>query len=67
LWSIAAPSFRPSDRPWSIAGKIPTPRPRNRTVGIVSITDLASGGETPRVGEALGDIARPSGLHSQQV
>ena len=38
-----------------------------RLVGVVSITDLASNGEAPRAGETLGDIARPSGLHSQRV
>ena len=38
-----------------------------RLVGIVSITDLACNGEAARAGEALGDIARPSGLHSQIV
>jgi len=38
-----------------------------RVVGVVSISDLAANGEAPRVGEALGDIARPSGLHSQRV
>ena len=36
-----------------------------RLVGIVSITDLAHSGETARAGVALGDISRPSGLHSQ--
>ena len=34
-------------------------------VGIVSISDLAGTGEATRAGEALRDIARPSGLHSQ--
>jgi CBS domain-containing protein len=38
-----------------------------RLVGIVSITDLACNGEAARAGEALGDIARPSGLHSQII
>ena len=38
-----------------------------RLVGVVSFTNLASNGEAPRAGETLGDIARPSGLHSQSV
>ena len=38
-----------------------------RLVGIVSITDLASHGEAENAGEALCDIARPSGQHSQAV
>jgi CBS domain-containing protein len=38
-----------------------------RLVGIVSISDLATNGETMRAGEALGDIAQPSGLHSQAI
>ena len=38
-----------------------------RLVGIVSIGDLASSGEAALAGEALGDIARPSRLHSQIV
>lgn len=36
-----------------------------RLVGIISITDLAGSGEAAHAGEALGDIARPSSLHSQ--
>lgn len=38
-----------------------------RLVGIVSITDLAHNGEAARAGATLGDIARPSGLHSQSL
>lgn len=38
-----------------------------RLVGVVSISDLATNGETARSGEALGDIARPSGYHSQTI
>lgn len=38
-----------------------------RLVGIISISDLACNGETTRAGEALSDIARPSGLHSQAI
>jgi len=36
-----------------------------KLVGIVSIIDLAGTGEAAHAGEALRDIARPSGLHSQ--
>jgi CBS domain-containing protein len=36
-----------------------------RLVGIVSISDLAGNGEAAQAGEALREIARPSGLHSQ--
>jgi CBS domain-containing protein len=36
-----------------------------KLVGIVSISDLAGTGEAAHAGEALRDIARPSGLHSQ--
>ena len=36
-----------------------------RLVGIVSIGDLAGNGEPVHVGEVLGEIARPSGQHSQ--
>ncbi len=38
-----------------------------RLVGIVSITDLATNGEPAHSGEALCEIARPSGLHSQAI
>jgi len=36
-----------------------------RLVGIISISDFATHGITTRTGETLGEIARPSGLHSQ--
>lgn len=36
-----------------------------RLVGIVSLSDLAASGVTASVGEALNDIARPGGRHSQ--
>jgi len=36
-----------------------------RLVGIVSITDLATHGEAAAAGAALGEIARPSDVHSQ--
>lgn len=38
-----------------------------RLVGVVSISDLAVNGESPEIAETLGDIARPSGLHSQAI
>ncbi len=38
-----------------------------RLVGIVSITDLATNGESSLAGEALTQIARPSEYHSQSV
>jgi CBS domain-containing protein len=38
-----------------------------RLVGVVSISDLACNGEAARAGEALSDIARPSGYHSQMI
>lgn len=36
-----------------------------RLVGIVSISDLACSGESAEAGEALSEIVRPSGIHSQ--
>ena len=38
-----------------------------RLVGVISITDLAGNGEAAHAGEALGEIARPSGYHSQII
>jgi CBS domain-containing protein len=38
-----------------------------RLVGVVSITDLAEGGDETRAGQTLRDIARPSALHSQVI
>jgi CBS domain-containing protein len=38
-----------------------------RLVGVVSLSDLAANGETTRSGEALGEVTRPSGLHSQII
>ncbi len=38
-----------------------------RLVGIVSLSDAAANGETERIGEALGGIARPGGQHSQTL
>jgi CBS domain-containing protein len=36
-----------------------------RLVGIISLGDLASNGETEEAGEALSSISRPGGEHSQ--
>jgi len=47
--------------------RMPVVDRNKRLVGIVSISDLASYGETMRAGEMLGEIARPSGLHSQAI
>ena len=38
-----------------------------RLIGIVSLADLASIGQTARAGEALGGIVRPGGEHSQSI
>jgi len=47
--------------------RLPVVDRSKRLVGVISISDLAGNGEATRTGEALGDIARPSGLHSQSV
>jgi len=47
--------------------RLPVIDRNKRLVGVVSISDLAINGETSRLGETLGDIARPSGLHSQEI
>lgn len=46
--------------------RMPVLDDHKRLVGIVSITDLAAASEE-RAGATLGEIARPSGLHSQSV
>jgi len=38
-----------------------------RLVGVISISDLAINGQNERTGETLGEIARPSGMHSQAI
>jgi CBS domain-containing protein len=45
--------------------RLPVLDREKRLVGIISISDLAGNGEAAQAGEALGDIARPSGQHSQ--
>ncbi len=47
--------------------RLPVVDRNKRLVGIVSISDLATNGEAARTGETLGEIARPSGLHSQAI
>jgi CBS domain-containing protein len=45
--------------------RLPVLSRAKRLVGIVSLGDLASNGQAPRAGAALGEISRPGGLHSQ--
>jgi len=45
--------------------RLPVLNRDKRLVGIVSLSDLATGGEKPRAGEALHQIAEPGGPHSQ--
>jgi CBS domain-containing protein len=48
--------------------RLPVVDRNKRLVGIVSITDLAASGDDPALsGETLGEIARPSLLHSQAI
>lgn len=47
--------------------RLPVVDRERRLVGIVSISDLADGGDANLAGEALGEITRPSALHSQAV
>lgn len=45
--------------------RLPVLNRNKRLVGIVSLSDLAAKGATAHAGEALSDIARPGGEHSQ--
>jgi CBS domain-containing protein len=45
--------------------RLPVLNRDKRLVGIVSLGDLASNGQARRAGDALSDISRPGGLHSQ--
>jgi CBS domain-containing protein len=45
--------------------RLPVLNREKRLVGIVSIGDMACNGQARRAGDALGDISRPGGLHSQ--
>lgn len=47
--------------------RLPVVDRNKRLVGVVSISDLAQGGEEARAGEALREIAQPSALHSQTL
>jgi len=47
--------------------RLPVVDSNKRLVGIVSLSDLAGNGDGERAGEALGEITRPSGLHSQRI
>jgi CBS domain-containing protein len=38
-----------------------------RLVGIISLSDAATGGERPKAGDALHEIAKPGGPHSQMT
>jgi CBS-domain-containing membrane protein len=45
--------------------RLPVLNRDKRLVGIVSLSDLAARGAAAHAGEALSDIARPGGEHSQ--
>jgi CBS domain-containing protein len=45
--------------------RLPVVNREKRLVGIISLGDLATNGETTASGQALGGIARPGGQHSQ--
>ncbi|WP_312166245.1 CBS domain-containing protein [Phenylobacterium sp.] len=47
--------------------RLPVLNRDKRLIGIVSLADLASVGQTARTGEALGGIVRPGGEHSQSI
>ena len=47
--------------------RLPVLNRDKRLIGIVSLADLASIGQTARAGEALGGIVRPGGEHSQSI
>ncbi len=47
--------------------RLPVLNREKRLIGIVSLADLASIGQTARAGEALGGIVRPGGEHSQSI
>lgn len=47
--------------------RLPVLNREKRLVGIVSLSDLATGNERPRAGEALQHIAEPGGPHSQTL
>lgn len=45
--------------------RLPVLNRDKRLVGIISLSDMATNGEPARAGEALTDITRPGGQHSQ--
>ena len=47
--------------------RLPVVDREKRLVGVISITDLAANGEARESGEALGEIGRPSAMHSQSI
>lgn len=48
--------------------RLPVVDRNKRLVGVVSISDLAADDrQAAQAGKALGDIASPSGLHSQAI
>ncbi len=47
--------------------RLPVLDKAKRLVGIVSLGDMASNGQAGQAGDALGDIARPGGPHSQAL
>ncbi|MGE0006533.1 MAG: CBS domain-containing protein [Parvibaculaceae bacterium] len=47
--------------------RLPVLSREKRLVGIVSLGDLAMTGARARTGQALGDMSRPGGNHSQNV
>jgi CBS domain-containing protein len=47
--------------------RLPVVDQDKRLAGVISIGDLAANGEALHAGETLGEIVRPSGLHSQMI
>lgn len=47
--------------------RLPVVNRDKRLVGIVSLTDMCTGGGRPPAGDALHDIAQPGGPHSQTI
>jgi CBS-domain-containing membrane protein len=45
--------------------RLPVLNRDKRLVGIISLGDLATNGEAAEAGEALSDISKPGGEHSQ--
>jgi CBS domain-containing protein len=47
--------------------RLPVLNRDKRLVGIISLSDLATNGEAAEAGEALSDISKPGGKHSQTL